>query len=442
MNKTLLTTVSILALAGCGKKKAGDSDMTAKYTEFKDAMCKCKAGDSACAKKVTDDQMKWGQEMAKTADTNAKVDPNEAAEMAKKMEPIMAEYNKCMTAAMTAGGTEPKPGPSEVKPSTVTTGGKGLGAAGNDAEAVALAKKALACKWGDWGIEFDCADAKVWNDSKLFDGKNAATLVNMLEDAEPKVHSLAVTKLSDAGKAYRTDKALSERIIVAAETENAKVVDGEKFGYALAQIQIKDTGLLDRLKAAFGKMSNDKMKLSLVKHLAFDNHDDGVFEWIAGLTKDADAATRNAALSSFWTTGDWHQDDICKLLAEHWGDPDANVAETALQTTPRCPSQYDAFLDVMEKRAKAADIKSGAVVATLTEVLGKAKATEPQIKRTTALVRTIVMDAKISASVRTTLMEQMVTQAPKLAKEVFSKLQTDKDATVAAKAKELAPTIK
>jgi len=98
MNKLMLSFAMATALFtfGC-KKKGGGDEAVKKMGEFKDAMCKCGDGDTACAQKVVDDQKKYADEMAKSADKDAKPDP----ELAKKMEPIMAEYTKCATKAMT-----------------------------------------------------------------------------------------------------------------------------------------------------------------------------------------------------------------------------------------------------------------------------------------------------------------------------------------------------
>ena len=101
---------SLFSLAGCPKPKADAPDLTGKYTEFKDAMCKCKAGDAACAQKVLDDQKKWSDDLAAKADKNAKVvDSTEAVAAAKKLEPITTEMGKCMTAAMTPATIDTKP---------------------------------------------------------------------------------------------------------------------------------------------------------------------------------------------------------------------------------------------------------------------------------------------------------------------------------------------
>ena len=131
---------SLCSLAACGSKP-GAPDLTGKYTEFKDAMCKCKAGDSACAQKVLDDQKMWSEQLAAKADKNAKVvEPAEAAAAAKKLEPIMAEMTKCTTAAMTpavGGGSGEKPAEptkagSGEKPVEPTAGGSGSGDAKAD----------------------------------------------------------------------------------------------------------------------------------------------------------------------------------------------------------------------------------------------------------------------------------------------------------------------
>jgi hypothetical protein len=112
MNKLMIAfvaTLSLFTVAGCKKKGGGAAgEALAKYEAWTKAMCACKEGDTACAKKVTDEQIKWGEEQAKNADKNAKVDPKEAEEMATKMKPIMEEFTKCSMKAMTppaAGGT-------------------------------------------------------------------------------------------------------------------------------------------------------------------------------------------------------------------------------------------------------------------------------------------------------------------------------------------------
>ena len=86
------------------------SDYSPKYTAFRDAMCRCKAGDSACAQKVSDEITAWATQMAKTARAEAaKMSPKEAEAMLKKITPIMTDYTRCMTAAMTPTNQPPDP---------------------------------------------------------------------------------------------------------------------------------------------------------------------------------------------------------------------------------------------------------------------------------------------------------------------------------------------
>jgi hypothetical protein len=71
-----------------------------KYKAWTVEMCACPTGDTACAKKVTDAMIVWGEAMAKQADTE-KPDPREAQRMATAMRPIMDEFTKCSMNAMT-----------------------------------------------------------------------------------------------------------------------------------------------------------------------------------------------------------------------------------------------------------------------------------------------------------------------------------------------------
>ncbi len=108
MKKLMFSMMAVLSLAtfGC-KKKAGGSDAIAKMEGFSKSMCDCK--DKACADKVQADMAAWGTEAAKSADKDAKPDP----EMVKKSGEIMTKYTECMTKLMTAGGD--MKGSSEVK---------------------------------------------------------------------------------------------------------------------------------------------------------------------------------------------------------------------------------------------------------------------------------------------------------------------------------------
>ena len=77
----------------CVRSKSVALEMIGKYTESKDAMCRCKANDVACAKRVQEDMNKWTPEATK-------MDPKEAEALGKKITPIVNQLLKCMEIAV------------------------------------------------------------------------------------------------------------------------------------------------------------------------------------------------------------------------------------------------------------------------------------------------------------------------------------------------------
>jgi len=107
MKKFSIAFACAMALASFGCKKKGGGDALGKMNEFADEMCKCKDGETDCAKKVQDKMTKWSEEQAKNADKNATAtqDPEEA----KKYAEVSKKMTECATKAMTpaANGTPP-----------------------------------------------------------------------------------------------------------------------------------------------------------------------------------------------------------------------------------------------------------------------------------------------------------------------------------------------
>ena len=110
-----LAAVSLMTFAGC-KKKGGGGEYLAKMTEFKDQMCKC--ADKACADKVNEAYMKWGQDMQKEMG-ESKEPPKMSEEDAKKQADVVKQYTECMTKQMTpppAAAPPPAAPPAGDKP--------------------------------------------------------------------------------------------------------------------------------------------------------------------------------------------------------------------------------------------------------------------------------------------------------------------------------------
>lgn len=58
----------------------------AKYEAWTDQMCACRAGDFACSKRITDEQIAWGQKIER---------------MSRQVQPILDRYTKCAMNAIT-----------------------------------------------------------------------------------------------------------------------------------------------------------------------------------------------------------------------------------------------------------------------------------------------------------------------------------------------------
>ena len=107
-----LAAVSLMSFAGC-KKKAGGGDLMAKMTEFQKQMCACT--DKACADKVNEAYMKWGQDMAKEAGEN-KEPPKMSEEDMKKNADVAKAYAECMMKASGANAAMTPPAGDKAAP--------------------------------------------------------------------------------------------------------------------------------------------------------------------------------------------------------------------------------------------------------------------------------------------------------------------------------------
>ena len=88
-----------------------------------------------------------------------------------------------------------------------SSGDSGLNHPDNDAAVVKLAKAAMKCEWKRDALAHDCEDYKAWNKSEeLDDGKNDATLLNMLDDGDKVVRFLAAKALQNNSTKWPSDE--------------------------------------------------------------------------------------------------------------------------------------------------------------------------------------------------------------------------------------------
>lgn len=84
---TMMALLAGLTFAGCSK---GD-DLTGKMSAFKDQMCACKPGDSACADKVDKEEDAWEESVQKG--------DKPSDDTLKKLDEIKDKYRDCKHAA-------------------------------------------------------------------------------------------------------------------------------------------------------------------------------------------------------------------------------------------------------------------------------------------------------------------------------------------------------
>jgi hypothetical protein len=320
----------------------------------------------------------------------------------------------------------------------------GLEAAGNDAAVVALAKKALTCKWNDYGFAYDCADMKAWNESELFkDGKNDATLVNLIEDAKEQVRFLGARKLASNGETYKRDKALAGRVIGAAERETSKAVAND-LGSAVGGIKTDVTGLGEQAKGVFAKTKLQAVKTSLLGRLLFTNGP-AFYDWTKSIAKsDPDPVVRKAAISAFWT-GTPHDkyDDACSMWLGFASDKNDDVAGEAAYMAAffpmdgGCKKQWNPLLDLLDAKAKGGGVKNSQQASALYYFYKQKDASAAQKARALAIAKSLAENKANSGSARGRAIEMVVEDDPRGGKAFAGKFVNDADFYVKSRAADL-----
>lgn len=319
----------------------------------------------------------------------------------------------------------------------------GLEAASNDAAVVALAKKTLGCKWSTFGFDSTCPEMKAFTESaEIRDGKADATLVTFLDDPNEHVRWLGARGLAQRGRAYRTDKALAERIVKVAEGEKSKVV-AQELGGVVGGIKHAETGLGEKIKAMAKGHELQQLRTSLLARMLFANGET-LYDFVKDIAaNDKDTVVRKAAMSAFWTgTPPNKIADSCAMWLGFVDDPVEDVAGEAAYLCsfyPQgggCKSQWDALLDKVEKRAKDGSIKSTQLAAALAYLYKQPGISDAQKKRALGIARQMTENKDNAGMVRGRALELLAEKDPDAAK-ILEKLKDDNDVFVKSRAKDL-----
>ena len=283
---------------------------------------------------------------------------------------------------------------------------KGLDAKDNDAQIIAAARNALACKFADDdGFDGDCDGFKAWGelDAPFQGGKNDATVVNMLEDTDKKVRLLAAMQLEEHGERYKTDAALAGRVLAAGEAEKLEVVS-VPLGGAIGEMDLAATKLFDRIASLGKKHPQAEMRGRITARLLDNNpSSDEAYRFTLEMLSDDSPDVRAAAVESLPRGAASRANDTCAKLADVMTkDADGGVAAHAARHLAKmraCSGLYDTLLDTVDQREKA-DKVHWFYSWALWSMCEDPAASSAQRARATLLGKRIAEDKKETSSAR------------------------------------------
>ena len=328
--------------------------------------------------------------------------------------------------------------PAADKPAAAAPKPTGINDPGNDPKIVALAKKAMGCKWVSGSFDSECADAKAWQtETDALDTKGDATLVAFFEDSDEKVRSLVLKRFTDWNKPFE-DKALAERLVSVAEKSKA-ANEMYPLGNVISHMKVAETGLFPRIKALVTSPSVDPaMRAAILMYLLQTNPES---EEVVGLTresiKDKESRVNRNALEGFSMSGTDKPNEVrCDVFLENIDHEDNDLAGESVEflTQPRfgCKARFDAVLKSLDARVKAKNVTVATFVNALTSVCGDKAGTPAQMKTANGLAHKLADDKTVSSSVRARAIEASVKCDPKGAKAYLGKFKKDADPEVKA----------
>ena len=349
------------------------------------------------------------------------------------------------SAALLIGGCCKEDKKEEPSASATSSDGKGLGDPSNDPAIVSAAKPVLSCTWGNYGFDSKCAALETWKKHEAMkNGAGDKTLVNFLEDKDTKVQWLGAEALSRTGQLYRKDQALGTKVVDATDKATEKLLVSS-LARAAGNIDLQAAGLAPRVMKMLEGHANAELRQELAGNTLFRNRDvPGLYDLFVKLARtDKDPKVRKAAAAAFWTgTPNGKNEDVCKLWLELADDADHDLAGHSAyhcsftSSGGGCTGQWDALLSLIERKAKAGQVKSSFMAAALKYFHGQKKATDAQKKRAIEIAKVLVANASNDGSSRSSALEFVGKEDPG-GKAFAAKYENDSEFFVKSAAKRI-----
>lgn len=274
----------------------------------------------------------------------------------------------------------------------------GLENPANDANTTKLVTAVLAkCEFKTHGFSTTCEEwKKITKARELKRGAQDATLVNLLEDKNEKVRWVAANRLVSNGQAYTGDKALAERVLLAAERETSVTV-GREIGRAAGRIRVKETDTKERLEKLAKGHKLPELRKGVVSKMLFNNKSE-FFDVVAEMAKtEKHKGVRMAAVSAFWVgTPQGREKDTCKLWLGEVKDPKEAVSGEAAYLAAfftmggGCSEHWDELLTRIEGWAKDGKLTESRFASALNYLHKQKTASDAQKKKALAVAKILI----------------------------------------------------
>lgn len=319
-------------------------------------------------------------------------------------------------------------------------GGVGIENSSNNEAVVKAAREAIKCEWSG-GFSTKCEAYSAFTKLEAAKTGAEATFLNFLEDADEKVQFLGLVGLNKFGRSYKTDKQAVSKLLGYVDKIDGTVLAGAASN-CVAGIHWQETGALDRIKTILVEHKSLPVRRALVSRVLFSSGNaDGMYDLYVKLAKsDNDKEVRRNAAGAFWTgTPQGKHDEVCKLWLELVSDPDDDLAghsayHCAFWTNSGgCTGQWDELLNVLDKKAKAGEIKHGMMGSSLRYLYKQKNVTDAQKKRVLEVAKEVVKNPKNNALVRSSMLKFIGENDP-AAKAFAAKYKDDPESFVQSEA--------
>ncbi len=327
---------------------------------------------------------------------------------------------------------------------TVIARSKGLVDAANDPNIVKAFKDVLACPWNADEDRFDaeCPAVVAFGENENLLGededKGVLTLLNLLDDPDEKVRSLALDKMPFSGAKAYTDKALASRIVAQAERETTERC-ASNFGSLVGRIDLKATGLIGPVKRLVETHPNVAMRKSILGSILYKNDKDrdAVDLVLAGLKSDNKDIRYTCVLNLSKAQGSFAA-EVCPVYVTMLDDSSPDVVGLSAQNlgyVGKCTGQIDALLAFASKRAAAGGEKLFLVANALGNLCDNAATSEAQKKEAAKVAKAFAL-GKNDSTVRTDALYGVTSCDPSGAEAFLKGLLKDPDERVKKSAQE------